>query len=86
MIFRYQQIILINIFVYINYLKTSPIAKVETLHSTLKIPVFNSEYEPFLPLENENLKILQNEFKDIDLLIIDEFSMMSQVMFGKIDQ
>ena len=50
-----------------------------------KIPCTNSEREEFLPLENDNLKKLQNEFKKIEFLIIDEFSMLSQIMFGKID-
>ena len=48
--------------------------KGETLHSLLKIPCTNSEKEQFLPLENDNLKKLQNEFKKIEFLIIDEFS------------
>lgn len=38
-----------------------------------------------MPLENDNLKKLQNEFKKIEFLIIDQFSMLSQIMFGKID-
>ena len=37
-------------------------------------------------LQNENLNLSQSEFKEIKLLIIDEFSMLSLAMFGKIDQ
>ena len=38
-----------------------------------------------MPLENQKLADLQNDFKNIEFLIIDEFSMLSQVMLGKID-
>jgi hypothetical protein len=56
------------------------------LHSTFAIPCTNNEREEFLPLKNDRLKELQLEFQEVNYLIIDEFSMLSQVMFGKIDQ
>ena len=55
----------------------------ETLHSLLEIPVQNNT-APFLPLKNEKLKELQEKFKNCKFLIIDEFSMLSQVMIAKI--
>jgi hypothetical protein len=38
-----------------------------------------------LPLKNEKLKDLQDKFKNCKFLIIDEFSLLSQVMIAKID-
>jgi hypothetical protein len=37
-------------------------------------------------LENEALIKLQQKFEQIDFTIIDEFSLLSQIMFGKIDR
>ncbi len=56
----------------------------ETLHSVLEIPV-QSKSSVFLPLKNEKLKELQEKFKNCKILIIDEFSMLSQVMIAKVD-
>jgi DNA replication protein DnaC len=73
--------------------KASPTAKAaflingDTLHSLFNIPVDNSNKKTaFLDLENEALANLQRQFDGIDLLIIDEFSMLGQEMFGKIDR
>jgi hypothetical protein len=57
----------------------------ETLHSLFNIKVVENEKEPFFELENNELANLQKDFEKIDFLIIDEFSMMSQIMLGKID-
>ncbi len=58
----------------------------ETLHSLFNIKcVTDEKKEPFLELDNEDLAKLQKNFEQIDFLIIDEFSMLSQIMFGKID-
>jgi hypothetical protein len=71
--------------------KASPTAKAaflingQTIHSLFNIPVTNSELEEFIPLENENLAKLQADFEEVEILVIDEFSMMSQIMFAKID-
>jgi DNA replication protein DnaC len=73
--------------------KASPTAKAaflingDTLHSLFNIPVDNSNRKTaFLDLENEALANLQKQFDGIDILIIDEFSMLGQEMFGKIDR
>jgi len=47
--------------------------------------VSNRETDAFLPLMNESLKELQQEFKGFTIIIIDEYSMLSQVMLSKID-
>lgn len=53
----------------------------------LKIPVVkNEKTDTFIDLENEPLAELEAEFIKIDLLIIDEFSLLGQIMFGKIDR
>jgi ATP-dependent exoDNAse (exonuclease V) alpha subunit len=57
----------------------------ETLHSLFNIKVVENENESFLELENNELANLQKDFENIEFLIIDEFSMMSQIMLGKID-
>jgi hypothetical protein len=57
----------------------------ETLHSTFDIPVTANENENFLPLEGKRKGDLEATFKDINFIIIDEFSMLSQVMLAKID-
>jgi hypothetical protein len=46
----------------------------------------NEKYAPLLELENEALIKLQQKFEQIDFIIIDEFSLLSQIMFGKIDR
>jgi len=71
--------------------KASPTAKAaflnngQTIHNLFNIPVTNSELEEFIPLENENLAKLQADFEEVEILVVDEFSMMSQIMFAKID-
>ena len=55
------------------------------MHSTFSIPCSNLESELFIPLMGNNLKEIQIEFENVKYLIIDEYSMLSQVMFGKID-
>jgi ATP-dependent exoDNAse (exonuclease V) alpha subunit len=60
--------------------------KGETIHSLFNIPVTKRDDDTnFLPLSGESLSNLQREFTLIDCLIIDEFSMLSQTMLGKID-
>ena len=52
----------------------------ETIHSLLDIPASNNNTEPFLELQNDRLRELQSKFKETDYLIVDEFSMLSQVL------
>ena len=54
----------------------------ETIHSLLKISVDNETYA----LKSDKLKKLQEEFEHVKFLIIDEFSMISQKLFGKINR
>ena len=57
-----------------------------TLHSLLRLPV-NSSKEELKPLkDNEQLRDLQATFKDVNLLVIDEKSMIGQHMMYMIDQ
>ena len=50
-----------------------------TVHTALKIPLCR-----FLPLSNEMLQLYRSLFKFIKVLIIDEVSMVSAEMLGKI--
>ena len=53
-----------------------------TIHSTLSIPIFNSNN---FEINNNNLKQLQNRLEKIIYLIIDEKSMIGQRMLGLMD-
>ena len=44
------------------------------------------EKDDFPNLSGEQLQTLQNTFKDCEYLIIDEYSMLSQVMCAKINK
>jgi hypothetical protein len=75
-----------------NFVKRSaPTAKAaclincETLHRLFLIPVVFKESQKYMPLKNQQLGDLQRTFMDVTHVIIDEFSMMSQIMFGKVD-
>ena len=65
--------------------KAAFLIKGETLHSLLLIPVTPRETDSFLPLKDKQLKDLQTEFANIKMIIIDEYSMLSQIMLSKID-
>lgn len=72
-------------------IRASPTAKAaflirgETVHSTFYIPCTNNDKDALIPLKNHTLAKIQDEFKNIQIVIIDEFSMLSTVMFGKMD-
>ena len=52
----------------------------ETLHSLLSLPTTGE----FKPLEGQRLQKLQEKWKDVRYLIIDEMSMMGRKMLGQI--
>ncbi len=55
------------------------------MHSLFIIPVTSRETDTFLPLKNQQLNDLQTQFNYINLIVIDEYSMLSQVMLSKIN-
>ena len=55
-----------------------------TLHSLLKIPV-NSR-NGFQDLKSKPLRMLQDAFKEVQLLVIDEYSLLGLDMLSKIDK
>ena len=55
------------------------------MHSLFRIPVTARETDVFIPLKSKPLKEIQQEFNDIEMILIDEYSMLSQVMLNKID-
>jgi hypothetical protein len=58
----------------------------QTVHSTFKIPVeSNASNFEFKPLQKDALKELQDKFRKIETVIIDELSLMSGRMLGKIN-
>jgi hypothetical protein len=64
--------------------KAAFIIKGSTLHLAFNLPVENGS-KRFKPLTGRALKALQEKFKDVKIVIIDEYSMVSQPMLGKID-
>ncbi|CAF1066342.1 unnamed protein product [Brachionus calyciflorus] len=62
--------------------KASFIIRGETIHSLLQISVDNENNN----LKSDKLKKLQEEFENVIFLIIDEFSMVSQKLFGFINK
>ena len=60
--------------------------KGETLHSLFKLPVNKPFSEELTELQGETLKNFQNTFKDTELLIIDEMSMVGQYMLYQINR
>ncbi|RNA33424.1 ATP-dependent DNA helicase PIF1, partial [Brachionus plicatilis] len=55
----------------------------ETVHSLFIIKTDQKSYS--LPLKSKNLQKLQDRFKGVTHIIIDEYSMLSQAIFGVID-
>ena len=53
-----------------------------TLHSLLKLPVGPRGHKD---LKGQSLKQLQQQFEKIQCIVIDEFSMLGQAMFGWVD-
>ena len=53
-----------------------------TLHSLLKLPVGPRGHKD---LKGQSLKQLQQQFEKIQYIVIDEFSMLGQAMFGWVD-
>ncbi len=66
--------------------KAAFLIKGETLHSTFYIPCSKKHSDEFPDLNGENLKKLQNKFLNKTHIIIDEYSMVSQVMLAQIDK
>ena len=64
--------------------KTAFIIKGTTLHSAFNLPV-ESGSKKFKPLNGPALKALPERFAKVKVIIIDEFSMVSQPLMGKID-
>lgn len=56
------------------------LVKAQTLHSLLKLEITRSTRREITPLSGEVLKNIQEEFKDVQLLIIDEKSMIGCYM------
>lgn len=60
-----------------------------TLHRLLQLPIERNEYEnqpiKYTPLSNDKLENLRKDLKDCVLLIIDEVSMVSNVVLGFIN-
>jgi hypothetical protein len=57
----------------------------ETLHRLFHIQVDFKDGQKYIEIKNQQLVDLQTTFASITHVIIDEFSMMSQTMLGKID-
>ena len=74
------------------YLRCAPTAKAaylikgSTLHSTFYLSTSNKEKDLSMDLKGDRLKILQEKFKDKTHVIIDEYSMVSQIMLAQIDK
>ena len=66
--------------------KAAFLIKGSTIHSTFFIPVNKKEKDDFPDLSGEQLQTLQNTFKDCHYLIIDEYSMLSQMLCAQIDK
>ncbi|RNA07297.1 ATP-dependent DNA helicase pif1, partial [Brachionus plicatilis] len=64
-----------------TYSKAAYIIRGETIHSLFSIQVDNETQN----ISSDKLSLLQEEFKYVRVLIIDEFSMMPQKMFGVVD-
>jgi hypothetical protein len=65
--------------------KAAFLIKGTTIHSAFSIPVEMGS-RIFKPLTNEALKKFQEKMKGVKLIIIDEFSMLSQDLLAKIDK
>jgi ATP-dependent DNA helicase PIF1 len=74
-----------------KHLRCAPTAKAafiirgETLHSTVFLPVSKNQ-TTLDDLSGDRLSLIQDKFKNIKLVIIDEYSMVSQVMLGQTDK
>ena len=64
--------------------KAAYLIRGDTLHKTFQIPVEKGPAK-FGPLNGSKLAALQETFTNIQLVIIDEYSMVSLPMFGKMD-
>ncbi len=65
--------------------KAAFIIKGETIHSTFSISVTKKETDINVDLKGERLSELQEKFRNVSHIIIDEYSMLSQVLFAQID-
>jgi ATP-dependent DNA helicase PIF1 len=66
--------------------KAAFLIKGSTIHSIFSIPVNKKEKDDFPNLTGEQLNNLQNTFAGCEYIIIDEYSMLSQVMCAQIDK
>ncbi len=60
--------------------KAAFLIKGETLHALLDL--YTNPSDTYMPLKGDKLQRVQKRFKNIKFLIIDEFSMVDQNMFG----
>ena len=73
-----------------NLKRAAPTAKAaflingDTVHQLLSIRV--NEGNTYIPLKDDSLRKLQDLFVNITHIIIDEYSMLSQVMLARIDE
>jgi hypothetical protein len=64
--------------------KDAHLIRDESLHKTFQIPVEKGSTK-FSPLNGMKLAALQETFGDVELIIIDDYSMLCLPMLGKID-
>ena len=64
--------------------KAALLIKGDTLHALFNLPVSNKT--TYTPMSSSKLLQIQELFRGIDFIIIDEFSMIDQPMFAYIDQ
>lgn len=57
-----------------------------TLHSGLHLPVQHGKAAKFVPLSGENLQLIRKEWKDVQLIIIDEISMVNYEMLDHVNR
>ncbi|XP_046642682.1 uncharacterized protein LOC124327729 [Daphnia pulicaria] len=65
--------------------KAAHLIRGETLHKIFQIPVEKGQGTKFGPLNGAKLAALQEKFRHVKIIIIDEYSMLSLTMLGKID-
>jgi hypothetical protein len=56
-----------------------------TIHTGFRIPVSKDRLVPYKKLEGEPLRTMQSEFASVKMLIIDEYSMISQKLFTELE-
>jgi DNA replication protein DnaC len=64
--------------------KAAHLIRGETLHKIFQIPVEKGQGTKFGPLNGAKLAALQEKFRHVKIIIIDEYSMLSLTMLGKL--